>query len=111
MNIEPAKYTHDDFLAYLMIYAASADFTITEKEKAHIINLLGKDEFDKMNGLFRSQNDIEHIETLQMLFAKFKDQYESKEEVIAKMRQIFKLEHDEFNPLEQELILMLNKIL
>ncbi len=111
MSFSIESCTHDDFLAYLMIYAASADFTITEKEKAHIVSLLGQDEFDKINEIFSAQNDIDHIETLQGLFAKFKDQYESKEEVIAKMRQIFKLEHDDFNPLEQELILMLNKIL
>jgi uncharacterized membrane protein YebE (DUF533 family) len=36
------EYTQNDFLAYIMIYAADADFVITEEEEAHIRNEVGR---------------------------------------------------------------------
>lgn len=60
--MDVSKYSFKDFIAYVMIYAAEADFEISEAERKHIIDKVGKSEFEKMLQLFESHNDIQCID-------------------------------------------------
>lgn len=57
-----SQYSFEDFIAYVMIYAAEADFVITEEERAHIIFKVGSEEFERMLLLFESNSDMQAIE-------------------------------------------------
>ena len=65
------EYTQNDFLAYIMIYAADADFVITEEEEAHIRNVVGDNSYLQMLDIFDSHNDLETLEFIGFL----KNQY------------------------------------
>lgn len=57
-----SNYTFKDFIAYVMIFAAGANFEISPEEKEHIVSKVGEDEFNAMLELFETHNDIESIE-------------------------------------------------
>jgi hypothetical protein len=60
--MDAIDYSLQDFLAYLMIYAADADFVITPEEESHIRNVVGDVSYNQMLDLFDSHNDMETLE-------------------------------------------------
>ena len=48
-------YTRNDLIAYALIYAAMADYSISEEEKDFITDRVGKKEFKKMRDTFHKR--------------------------------------------------------
>ncbi|MCB9227686.1 MAG: hypothetical protein H6578_11035 [Chitinophagales bacterium] len=58
-------YTLEEFIAYIMIYAATADFEIRDKEEKHIKKMVGDATYFEMLDLFETHNDIEALEFIE----------------------------------------------
>jgi len=55
----------DEFMAYLMVYAANVDFVTNEEEEEHIRSVVGDNNYYNMLDLFERHNDIQSIEFIQ----------------------------------------------
>lgn len=104
-------WTYEDFLTFLLLMAASADFNVTEKEKEAIINKVGVEEFNKVKEEFDLQNDAQRIDTISTLYRRFESRIGGKEKLINHLTEIFELNRHGVNVLDQELMIMINKIL
>ncbi len=62
-----SDYTVNEFLAYVMIYAANADFVINKSEEQVIIDKVGEETYSKMLSLFKHHNDAQTVEFIQEL--------------------------------------------
>lgn len=52
-------YTLKEFLAYMLIYAANADFEISPKEDLYIERIAGEEAYKKMLKVFQEHNDYD----------------------------------------------------
>ena len=104
------NYSKTDLLTYLMVYAASADFDISEEEVTMIKSKVGATEYEKMERLFEDHNDIQSInfisDTVHALGLGKSDIDGLMEEV----KQVF-LADGQFDMLERQLEMRLNHIL
>lgn len=57
-------FTKEEFFAYLLLYAAQADFVETAKEKAYILNKVSPDVYGKVHRIFDKDSDSERLEVL-----------------------------------------------
>ncbi len=63
--MENKEVSFDEFMAYIMIFAAEADFEIKESEELHIKSVVGETNYHSMLDLFESHNDIQSINFIQ----------------------------------------------
>jgi uncharacterized tellurite resistance protein B-like protein len=90
----PEEFSYDDFIAYVMIYAAYADLELSSEEKQLIQSKVNADHFDKLMQLYHEQSDMDHIDTFTALCAKFCPEPEDKEKLLQDMVQLFEADHD-----------------
>ena len=86
--MDTVDYSLNDFLAYLMIYAADADFVITEEEEAHIRNVVGDNTYIQMLDLFDSHNDTETMEFISALKQQYVNEA-SNESLLKIVKEVF----------------------
>ena len=103
-------YTRDELLAYAMIYAAMADFTLSEKEKEFITERIGKKNFEKMYRVYENDTDVERIERVELLRSEFFPGEQGKEELLKIIKDVFNCDH-EFDALENAVYHSLRMIL
>lgn|SRR5690554_3303835 len=58
------KLTKEEFFAYLLLYAAKADFVESPEEKAFILNKVSPEVYGKVHEIFEKDSDAERIEVL-----------------------------------------------
>jgi len=81
-------YSLNDFLAYIMIYAADADFVITPEEETHIRTVVGDNAYNQMLDLFDSQNDKETQEFISMLRKQYVNE-DSNKDLLKIVKEVF----------------------
>jgi hypothetical protein len=86
--METIDYSINDFLAYIMIYAADADFVITKEEEAHIRNVVGDNAYMQMLDLFDSHNDKETQEFISRLRKQYIDK-DSNKDLLKIVKEVF----------------------
>jgi hypothetical protein len=104
-----AYWTYQDFQAFLLLYAASADLTIRKEELERLIEKTGYEAYRGIQPLFQAQSDYERLQTI--LY--FKPQYFASEaeveKLLAEVQAMYRL--DEFSQTEHGMLLLLRKIL
>ena len=103
-------YTRHDLIAYALIYAAMADYTISEKEKDFITDRVGKNEFKKMLKVYKEDSDLESLERVKLLKDEFFPGEEGKVELLNLIEEVFKCDH-EFDALENVVYHGIRKLL
>lgn len=86
--MDTVDYSLNDFLAYVMIYAADADFVITEDEEAHIRSVVGDNSYVQMLDLFDSHNDVETLDFISTLKKQYVDET-SNESILKIVKEVF----------------------
>ena len=104
------NWTYQDFLAYVLIYAAASDFNISQEEKEYIQKRVEKDEFDKILKCFSKHSEFERIEVVKTLGKKFSNDIGSKSEIRKELVKLFYAD-DDYSILEKNFFLMLKKIM
>lgn len=103
-------WTSDEFMAFMMIYAAYADNFFATEEKDLIIEKVGQKVFEEVHDYYQSLSDMDRI----MDIASFRDKYidtpEKKQMVLDEMEKIFKSD-GEFARVEQEVLKSMAAIL
>lgn len=108
-NIE--NWTYQDFLTYLLIMGAKADLTISEEEQDEIVRRVGMDEYKKIKRTFEHQNDAQHIETVSILYERYKDDIGGKENLVEALKDVINADNRGEQVMDHMLMSMLKKIL
>lgn len=113
LNMETiTNWTYADFLTYLLILGAQADFTMTEDEKSQIIQKVGEENFVRIKRVFDRQNDAQHIDMVTELYQKFHSEIGGKENLVKALRESFLLGKDgKEHVMDRYMLMMLKKIL
>ena len=103
-------YTRNDLIAYALIYAAMADYSISEEEKDFITDRVGKKEFKKMLRVYEEDSDIEGLKRINLLKDEFYPGDKGKEELLNLIEEVFKSDHS-FDALESIVYRGIRKLL
>ena len=101
-------YSFEDFLAYVMIFAAHADMEIRPEEKALIVERTDQATYDRMKALFDQHNDAEAIEFLVQMREQLVTT-QGNEAILDALRDVFTSDGD-FSNLERETLNLIDKI-
>jgi hypothetical protein len=104
------SWSKEDFLTYLLLYAANADFNITEEEKKFILNKVDEEEYDKIHRIFRRNSDFERSETVRILGERYCKEPGNKCDLRNDMIKLF-FADDDFSILEKNFFIAIKKIL
>lgn len=102
--------TRKELEAYLLVYAAQADFIIQEEEEKIILTKISAEEYEAAKKLFNEHTDIESIEYITTLSNQLALTSEQKTDLLNKIMQVF-LADDEFDAREKQVNLFIKKIL
>jgi hypothetical protein len=107
MNAIYENWTKEEFLTYLMLYAASIDGNFSEKKRKVICNKAGKDTYEKMYELFAEQNEYMRLQNILGYNAKTES---SETEILQEMKNIFFLDN-KLSGYEQHVLNLVQKLL
>jgi len=102
--------TMKELEAYLLVYAAKADFIIQEEEEKVILTKISKDAYEAAKALYKSHSDIESINYITKLANELNLTEEQKTEMLNNIMHVF-MADDEFDAREQQVNLFIQKIL
>lgn len=110
MSTDLENWTKREFLAFVLLYAATADYEITPEERENIIQRTGKSEMRKAEENLASLSDYDTIQTI----VSYKEAYfrneEEKDELLEDLRNLFESDHN-FEIREQNMMRALQRIL
>lgn len=86
------EFTKEEFFAYLLLYAAKADFVETAEEKNYILNKVTPEVYGKVHQIFEKDTDAERIEVLLENVRAHNYKQTSPEELIAEIRAIMAID-------------------
>lgn len=104
------KLDHQEFLAYLFLYGASADLVINKDEVELILERVGKEKYEKALSLFESKSDYERLQFILSHKEVHFPTEEQKNKVLDQLKEIFYADKD-FSTMEQNIFRILQKIL
>ena len=102
--------TRDDFMTFILIYAAHVDLEFKAVEKEFIIKRFGKDCFARMNELFDQGTDYDNIQWIKEHKDRFIQSEDDKKALVASMVRLFSAD-GEFDLLERNMAAMINRLL
>ena len=108
--MELKDWTYDEFICYLCLYAANADFVIQNEEQQYIIDRLGFDTYKKIYDIFDKQSDFERIETARALNDRFHPDEEHRKAIFEQMEQVLNVDN-ELTTVEKNMMMIIKKLL
>lgn len=110
MKSQLEYWSQKDFLAYLLIYCANADFQVTKEEKKFILKKVGKQEYKDILQVYKQHSDFDKSETVRKLGEKFCNDPLNKCDVRTEIIKLF-FADDDYNILEKNFFVVIKKIL
>lgn len=104
------KWSYDELVAFVLLYAAASDFVITAEERQLVRERIGPQHYRQLLRIFEETSDYDQLQ----LILSFRDQYfpdaTRKEALLTNIQRTFLADH-ELHVLEQNLFRMLRKLL
>ena len=104
------RWSEEEFLGFLLIYAAYADMEFSVKERDIIKNNLSENDLQELEKEFQEMNDIEILQTIESYREKYFSSDAEKEQLFSILSSFFTIDGD-YNVMEKNLMRMLHKIL
>lgn len=108
--MQNTNWSFNEFLAFLLIYAAHADIEFSNEEKEFIKDIVSKEIFDSICNEFNQLTDFQALD----LILNYKDLYcstqKEKKYLFEKLNDLFHVD-GEFTQLEKELLVFLDRLL
>ena len=104
------KWNYEEFLSFLLIYAAGADMNFSQKEKELIKEKIDFERLETLTAEHDSMSDYQRISVIQSYKGLYFPTVERKEEMLDQVKQLFEADGD-FSVMEHNLMLMLHKLL
>lgn len=105
-----SDYSFNDFLTYLLIYAANVDAEYKANEIEHIVHFYGDESFLKMSDVYDEHTDAESLAFLQELRTHFTDVENFHQKVKDALVEVFKSD-GEFSDIEKKSLHFLEEVL
>jgi hypothetical protein len=103
-------WNFDEFLAFVLLYAAHADIEFSNEERKFIENKVSEEIFDNIYQEFDQLTDFQALE----LIMSYKDIYftseEDKNHLFSELHKLFHVDGD-FSQLEKELMVFLDRLM
>jgi len=104
------NWTKNEFIAYILLYAANSDFTESNEERNVIISKVDMNEFQKIHEEFDNDNDYQSIQKIIHGLEAHNYSKEEISELLIDLKMMF-FADGEFDTQEQNMFLLLKKIL
>ncbi len=104
------KWNHNEFLAFLLLYASAADMEFSTEERDLICQKIDRDHMECVKDEFDQNNDFERINIISSYKDQFFDTHEKKAELLVRIEEIFEVD-GEYSQTEHNLFMMLRKLL
>lgn len=104
------KWTHNEFVGFLMIYAAYCDMEFSEKERAVIRENINEIKLKELEAEYLEMNDIERINTINAYREKYFSTEAEKKMIYSMLESLFQVD-GQFSIMEKNLMRMLHKLL
>lgn len=92
--------SYNEYITFLLLYAAYSDLTLSKVEVAEIVNNMGSVELNKMNDFILSLNDYEQIQIIETYKKEYLNSPEKVESALNEICQVLMSEH-KFGPVQQ----------
>lgn len=110
MAKQKSSWTYKEFLAYLLLYAANADFVVTEEEKEMLFSRIYTQEYEIIHKDFENENDYTRLQTIISFREKYYKDEVSREKLLKDLKDMF-LADQKYNSVEKAIFMGLRKIL
>ena len=84
-----AEWTFDEFVSFMMIHVAMADFEIAEEERDIILKSIPMERYVEMKNFHQKNSDYQNIQIIMSLKDKYCDTEENKKRLFDKLDEIF----------------------
>lgn len=109
MNTTETNWSQNEFKTYLFLYAANADYIVTETEKDIIKELIDAKHYHTLYVELNNDNDYQSIQKILYNLKKFDYSENDTENLLTEIKELF-LSDGEFNHLEKIMLKNLEKI-
>ncbi|HLF65097.1 MAG TPA: hypothetical protein VI603_15140 [Saprospiraceae bacterium] len=103
-------WSYDEFVAFLLFYAAKADMEFIDEEREMILKIVSEEKFSQIEQEYYRLTDFERINVIQAYKSKFYASATKKNEIIEKIKKLCTAD-GEFDIMEQNMVMMIQKIL
>ena len=110
MAEQKPDWTYNEFLAYLLLYAAHADFEFSKEEKKELFSQVEKKEYKSVQKEFNDKKDYERLQLIQSFKAEFFNNEKSVDKLLDDLKQMF-LADGRYNSIERAIFMGLRRIL
>ncbi|GGI57443.1 sulfurtransferase [Winogradskyella haliclonae] len=109
-TMEAPNWTRNEFMAYVLLYAAHSDFKEDNHERNIIISKVDMQTFQKIHYEFSSDNDYQSIQKILASVEKHKYSSENIDQILADIKGLFFADGD-YDIKEHSMLLFLKRIL
>lgn len=102
-------WTKEDLLAYILLYAAKADFVETQEEKDLIIAKVHKEEYDKIHKEIDNDNDYVSAQKIYTTLHSHNYTHEDTDSILSEIKKLF-LADGNFDILERNMLIALKRL-
>ncbi|MDR1345541.1 MAG: hypothetical protein LBK03_02425 [Bacteroidales bacterium] len=110
MNSTFETWTKEEFLTYVMLYAANADSHISAKEQKIIGTKAGEDIFEKMREQFETDSDYDSLQNIIAYKNKYLQSENDVADILREVKSIF-FTDNVFSDYEQQVVFLIEKLL
>ena len=104
------NWTRDEFLAYLLLYAANSNFEEANLERNVIISKVDMQTFQKIHDEFDADNDYQSLQKIQDAIERLNYSSEDIDELLSEIQVLFYSDGD-FDLLERNMFTFLKRLL
>jgi len=104
------NWTKDELIAYILLYAAKADYIETPEEQEIVLSHITKERYDKIHAEIDKDNDYASVQKIYEAMHKFDFSNKDIDAIILEIKALF-LSDGDFDELEQNLFRGLKRLL
>lgn len=104
-----SDWTKEEFKAYLLLYAAHADFFRDDAEKETILSMVDRQTYERILRELEKDNDYQRIQKIITKLERFQYSNETLNELLKDIQRVFN-SNNEKNEMEEAMLISLKKI-
>ena len=110
MSNTTPDWSKNQFLGYLFLYCANADYIEQEAEKSFILSKISDEVFQEMHAEFDKDSDYDRVQKIASAVEKHYPTETGRDSLVAEIKDLF-LSDGEFDLLERNIFLGLKKLI
>lgn len=110
MSVVKTEWTRPEFKAYLMMYAANANFFESESELEIIHNFITNEQYKRIHREWEKDNDYQSIQKILYNIEKFEYSKDELKDLVADIKNLINAD-GQFDLLESNMLMALRKII